>query len=432
MKKIEPTLAGGLRDYLPEDMIPRQDMLDIIREVFERFGFVPLDTPALEKEEILTGGDKEFKKQIFRIKSSEKLALRFDLTVPLARVVSSRFEIGRPFKRYQMGKVWRGESQQFGRYREFMQCDADIVGASSLMADSEAISLAYETLAALGIRSFIIKINNRKILNGLYEVAGFPKKLTDAVLRVIDKLDKQSWDKVVGELEGLKLGAPSIAAIGRFVKIKEMSDAETMFEKSKLALEGISELKAIDKYLEALHVPKDKYTYDFSVARGLGYYTGVVFEAVLTDGSTVGTILAGGRYDGLVERFSSTPVPAVGMSVGIDRLFAALEKLGKIRKQKTLSSVLVLNFDRSCEGEVLKIASDLRRAGIKTDLYLGKEETFKGQFAYGVSHEYPALVIYGSKEKDSGLVQVRDMKAGEQTGVNPVGLIAHARSILPR
>jgi len=430
MKRIEPTLAGGLRDYLPEDMIPRQKMLDTIREVFERYGFAPLDTPALEKEEILTGGDKEFKKQIFKIKNSEKLALRFDLTVPLARVFALHSDLGRPFKRYQIGKVWRGESQQFGRYREFTQCDADVVGSANMMADSEMVALIYETLSGLGLKDFKIKINNRKILADLYKVAQFSKRLNNQVLRIIDKIDKQGWEGVKRELAGLKLSEGSLKMIESFIQAKAFDEIEELFIGSKSAVEGIEELKTIDLNLKSLGVPGDKYSFDFSVVRGLGYYTGCVFEAVLTEGPVVGTVAAGGRYDSLLERFGSVPVQAVGMSIGIDRLFAALEKLGKIEKRKTISEVLVLNFDKACESEVLKIAADLRRAGIKTDLYLGKEETFKGQFAYGVSHEYPVLVIFGSKEKEGGLIQVRDMKAGRQAGVNAAGLVDRVKSVL--
>ncbi len=423
-RKINPTLAGGLRDYLPEDMIPRQEMLDTIREVFERFGFVPLDTPALEKEEILTGGDQNFDKQIFRIASNKDdketsgLALRFDLTVPLARVFAANSSsLTRPFKRYQIGKVFRGESAQMGRYREFTQCDADIVASDSLMADAEIIALIYETLKSLGIEKFKIKINNRALLNRkLEELLGseaIKMGRLPRVLRAIDKLDRGTDEFT----QALKLAS---YGTGTASKIKAMLDD----------LQPDDELKSIFRDIENFGVNKENYEFNKYIARGLGYYTGIVFETFLDDMPEIGSICSGGRYDGLVERFSSERVPAVGVSIGIDRLYVALEKLGKIKKRKTIADVLVLNFDKACEGDVLKIATDLRHGGIKTDIYLGKEETFKGQFAYGVSHEYPVLVIFGSKERERGIVQVRNMKKHEQIEVPSDELVGKVKELV--
>lgn len=407
-ERIKPELPGGFRDYLPEDMIPRQEMLDKIRFIFERFGFVPLDTPSIERTELLTGGDKEFNKQIYKIASNKEnqklsdLALRFDLTIPLARVVAANPEIKKPFKRYQMGKVFRAESSQAGRYNEFMQCDADIVGTDSSMSDAEIIALVYETLTTLGIDNFVIKINDREILNEVFSNVGIPEDKYDFVLRAIDKLDK------IGEKEVKK---QLIELIGEEQTKEIFSSLENIPDKS------FKKLSEISNNLSYLGIPEDKYELDPTIVRGLGYYTGTVFETVLTDLPEVGTVVAGGRYDGLVEKFSSNKLPAVGMSIGIDRLFAALEKLGKIEKKKSTADVLVLNFDESCSELVQEITTDLRRNNIRTELYLGKEDTFKGQLAYAVSDEYPLVVIVGPKELEKGVAQIKDMKKRSQEEV---------------
>ena len=240
MQAIEPKLPGGFKDYLPEDMIPRQKMLDTIRNVFERFGFSPLSTSAIEKTDVLTGGDQNFKKQIYGVVSQggdeSELSLRFDLTVPLARVVAANVgTLKKPFKRYEMDKVWRGERQQAGRYREFMQCDADIIGSDKLSSDAEIIALMAETMRALGFSKFIIRINNRKILNALAEYGGFEGWKTEPVLRALDKLDKQSWNDVAVELadkKGAYLSAEQIEAVRKFVELKG-STAKSMLEKAE-------------------------------------------------------------------------------------------------------------------------------------------------------------------------------------------------------
>src|SRR3989344_3373173 len=347
-KYINPELAGGFRDYLPEDMIPRQKMFDTIRDVFERFGFVPLDTPGLEKEEILTGGDPNFRMQIFRAglrAGDEGLALRFDLTVPLARVVSAYGEkLEKPFKRYQIGKVWRGEKPQAGRFREFVQFDAEIV------------ALIYETLTALGLSRFVIKVNNRKILNGLPSLVGFELTSNAEVLRIIDKLDKIGWDGVKVELaEKLNLSDSQTDKLKQFIDIRSDSQEETLARLAELGadspniVEGSNELKEIISHIRSLGIPDRMWRIDLSVARGLGYYTGPVFETTLTDIPEIGSVFSGGRFDDLVARFGERSVPATGASVGVDRLFAAMDKLGLVKKEKTVAQVLVLNFDSQAE-----------------------------------------------------------------------------------
>jgi len=423
---IEPTLPGGFKDYLPEDMIPRQRLFDGIRTVFERFGFVPLDTPCVERADILTGGDPEFQKQIFYVSQpggkEEATALRFDLTVPLARVVAAYGDkIQRPFRRYQIGRLWRGERQQAGRYREFAQCDADIVGVSDMRADAEIIALMNALMNELGFKNFLIRVNNRKILNGLSEYASFEKEETNSVIRTVDKLDKQSWEEIETELkEKIKLSDNSIQKIKNFVFSAKDNQKETLaafseiFKGIQIAEEGIQELSEIEKYLDAMGVPQNAWKIDPSVARGLGYYTGPVFETQLLDLKEIGSVFSGGRYDGLVSRFSKQNVPAVGASLGIDRLFSAMETLGLVEKKKSSVQALVLNFEDKAKERVLQILSFLRNKGINSVLYLGSESTLKGQLSYAVKEEIPFVVIVGEEELKENTVVTKNLATREQ------------------
>lgn len=445
-KRITPEVAAGFKDYLPEDMIPRQRMLDTIRGVFERFGFVPLDTPAIEKEEILTGGEENFRMQIFRTNVQvgwDTLALRFDLTVPLARVIAQYpNEVKKPFKRYQVGKVWRAEKPQAGRYREFIQFDADTVGSSSMMADAEIVAIMYATMKALGVNDFRIRVNNRKVLNGLPAFAGFPEEKIADVLRTIDKLDKQGWESVREELcnsvekEGCGLGEKSADEIKRFLDIRGSSNENILTEVEKLmgsvpvVMEGVRELRAIVENVTVLGVPDDMWAIDLSVARGLGYYTGPVFETILTKLPNFGSVFSGGRYDGLVERFSDVSIPATGASVGVDRLFAAMQELGLISAQKTVTQVIILNFDAKCEGYVQEIATFVRDGGVSAEIYFGNESTIKGQLAFALNAEVPVIIIAGSNEKEKGTVQVKDPRARTQDEVRKEELLSKLREVL--
>ncbi len=435
MKKIDPNLASGFKDYLPDEMIPKQEMFDTIRAVFENFGFSPLETPVVEREEVLTGGDADFNKQIFRIASDKEdgsgLALRFDLTVPLARVIASNLELSRPFKRYQIGKAFRAEHPQMGRFREFMQCDADIVGSNSPMADAEIISLIYNSMMRLNLKDFTIKIGSRKILSGIIgELA--PKSDADSVLRIIDKLDKIGWEGVEEELKSLKTDIKTS-------DLKEALETDILtggltakYPSSEILKEGVDELTRVLDHLEALNVPRDNYIVDLSIARGLGYYTGIVFETILKDMPNIGSVASGGRYDGLIERFSKDNIPAVGVSIGVDRLFTALVKLGSLKPAKRLTEVLILNFDGSSAEKVQKMATLLRLDGINTEIYLGNDNSFKGQLAYAVKEEFPIVVIIGPKEMVGGTIQVKDMKKREQSEVPEAGLLSKVRQLLPR
>lgn len=393
---------------MPEDMIPRNNMLETIKRTFERFGFAPMDTPGLERAEVLGKEGSDFLIYRAGLEGSQDMALRYDLTVPLARVVAANPDLPRPFKRYQFGRVWRGEKQQTGkgRWREFTQLDIDIVGSNSSQADAEIVAVMYETLNALGLTgNFIIKLNNRKILAGL----------SDEVLRTIDKLDKVGRDGVEKEL--VEKFTPDEAE-----KAKRLFAGEPVIN---------DELQALIDNAKLLDVPESALRVDNTVVRGLGYYTGNIFEAVLLNSDTdFGSIISGGRYDNLVERFAPYSVPAVGASVGVDRLFSALDQLDLVKRQKTTAKVLVLNFDESCRDEVQKAASQLRRAEVPTELYLGQEDSFKGQLAYAVKREYPIVIILGADEKSKGVVQIKNMSARTQTEVSQDNLTSSVKEIL--
>jgi len=438
---IEPKLASGFKDYLPEDMIPRQEMFDKIRAVFENFGFVPLDTPGLEKDEIITGGDPDFKMNVWHASikdDSEKMALRFDLTVPLARVIAGNPDIKKPFKRYQIGKVWRGERPQAGRYREFVQFDADIVGSASILADAEIIAIMNATMIALEIPNFLIRINNRKILNGLAEYADFSSDKNSAVLRSIDKLDKQGWDKVSAELCDAKIGLTSeqAEAIKKFVDLRAdtptetLNAAEVLMARSPTAMSGIIELREIVDAVRAMGVPDNRWKIDLSVARGLGYYTGPVFETVLTDILEIGSVFSGGRYDGLVSKFSAQSVPATGASVGVDRLFAALSKLNLIKQKKSVSKAIVICLDKSVQEQCLLAVSKMRTSGISSEVFFDYSKGLKDQLGYASNREIPLAVIIGTEESEKNTAKIKDLRSGDQKEIAIDDLVTEIKKLI--
>lgn len=462
-KKIVPRTPAGFKDYLPKDMIPRQKMFDTIRSVFELYGFVPLDGPCVEQEEILTGGDPDFKMNIYsaiqlqdfkklenlekdglRDKEKDRIfgdakALRFDLTVQLARILAQYPELSLPFKRYQIGKVWRGETPQAGRYREFMQFDVDIAGSDSMMADAEIIAIMSAVMKALKIENFIVKVNNRKILNGLSESVGFDSELTPTVLRILDKLDKIQMEGVESELSDVGLKDNQIKLIRKFIEITGSNSdmliqASELMKKSQTATEGISELQEISKNLESLGIEESAWKVDFSVARGLGYYTGPVFETVLTnlpeDFSVKGSVFSGGRYDGLVEKFSDKSIPATGAAVGVDRLFAALQELNKIPQEKTVTKVMILNFDPEAKFYIQEIAGMFRNSNISTEVYLGKESKLRDQLGFAKTSEIPFVIIAGGEEVNNNTVQIKYMNEGKQETVDKSQIVDKIKSAI--
>jgi len=427
--RIDPTNPSGFRDSLPADAAMRQAMMTRIAGVFERFGFAPIDTPALERPEVLTGGDEQFNKNIYRARiteDDEPLALRFDLTVPLARFVAAHADdLQFPFLRYHIGKVWRGEHPQTGRYREFIQCDVDIVGGNSILADAQIIAVMYAVFSELGLSDRVrIRISNRKVLNGLADFLQFDAQRTPQVLRAIDKLDQQNWDVVAKELsDKVGLDAQQIDAIQEFLALKAetpealLNQASALLKFGTQSEQGINELRELIASLDSLRIPRSAWELDLAVARGLGYYTGTVFETTLLALPQYGSVCSGGRYDDLVSHFSPMQLSGVGTSIGIDRLIAALDELGLSQRNVAPARVAVLNFDASCRDSVLGLTTTLRDAGIATVLYLGNDDNLKGQLAWAVKGEFPFVIIMGTNELARGVVQLKDMSARTQSEV---------------
>ncbi len=413
-KLIKPELPGGFRDVLPSQMIAKQKMMEAIRGVFEKFGFDPMETPAVERTDVLITGDKESDKIIFRVAPAvrgevkdtdrDEASLRFDLTVPLARVLAANPDIPKPFKRYQIGNVWRGERSQFGRYKEFTQMDIDILGVKSADADAEVIQVMYEAMKTLGIDNFKIRLNDKEEMLKLLDEFGIPENNRKVLLIAVDKKDKLSPDKWKNEV--IRASGISPEAAEKYLwKIS----GENMLETTKI--------KALREKVEKLGVPQKYLIYDTSLVRGFGYYTGSVFETVLTDIPEIGSVFSGGRFDGLTSRFSRESWPAVGASVGVDRLLAALEKLGKIKKQATLVQVLVLNLSPELASDYSQVLKNLRIEKIRSMLYIGDDMSFQNQLAYAVKKEIPFVLIYGEKEKLSGNPQIKDLRKETQEAV---------------
>ena len=421
-KRVKPELGSGFRDYGSGDAILRQRLLEKIRKTFEDFGFDPMETPAVERTEVLLGGEKESGKIIFNVRGSKEkksdLSLRFDLTVPLARFLAINPEIPKPFKRYQIGNVWRGESPQAGRYREFLQADLDIAGASSTDADAEIIAVIWNTFKNLGLSKFIIKINNRKVLNGLPQYAGFPEKKLPELLRLVDKKEKIGEEALKKELKKVfkeKVAAKiwEIIAISGDTKTRLIKARETL-RGNAAAEEGINELIEIARNLNTAGVLPENWEIDYSVARGLGYYTGSVFETYLTDAKEFGSVASGGRYDFLTVPFTGQKLPTVGGSIGVDRLYAVFEKLNLLKKKQTSVKVLILNLLPELKKEYLELAQVMRAANINTSFYLGDDRAFQAQLAYAVKKEIPYVVILGENESKRSTVTVKNLVTREQ------------------
>ncbi len=431
---VEPRLLRGFRDYLPAQMNARLKMIATIRAVYERYGFLPLDTPALEHRVTLMGYGDENTKQIFDFQNPEEehVALRFDLTVPLARVVAQYPDLPMPFRRYQVAPVWRADKPDPGRFREFMQFDLDSVGTSSIAADAEIICGMYDTLKALGFERFRVRFSDRKVLNSLLDYAGIPHDAAHKVFRVLDKLEKIGLQDVRAELtagrvdasgdriQGLGLSNDQVTRIVEFVQIKQgkrrevLAALENLFRDVPSAREAADELRAIIDTLEALDIPEENVALDLSIARGLDYYTGPVFEAVLTDAPEFGSVFGGGRYDGLVERFLGRKIPAVGASVGVDRLLAAMVKLGLVSTAASTAQVIVVVMEPSRLIEYQKITRQLRGAGINTELYLGEERSLGKQLQYANRQGIPVAVIIGGDEFTRDEVTIKNLRLGGQ------------------
>jgi histidyl-tRNA synthetase len=437
-KRIEPRTLKGFRDYLPDAMARREALIEKAKAVYRSFGFAPIDTPALEYAEILLGkGSDETDKQTYRFQDNggRDIALRFDLTVPFARFVAQHLnEVGTPFKRYHIGSVWRGENTQRGRYREFMQCDFDIIGTDSVYADVEIALIINRLFESLGVQRFKIHLNNRKVLNGLLEAQGLLAQST-AVLRALDKLAKIGADKVVEEMM-TTAGASEVQA-RHVVSLAELqgSNAEILAAVSKLVgnselgAVGVQALQTMVSALEQAGVPTERVRLDLAVARGLDYYTGTVFETFLDDLPSIGSCCSGGRYDNLASLYTSQVLPGVGASLGLDRLLAALEELKVESPGAWSNTVLVVLFDASRHGDYLKVANDLRAQGVAAELY-PEAKKIGVQLKYADRRGHRLAVIVGDAEWQSGKAQLKDLRNNQTSEVALSDLPVTCRNIL--
>jgi histidyl-tRNA synthetase len=399
IEKMSPRLLQGFRDFLPEKKVRRDWLIKTVSLAYESFGFQPLETPVLEFADILTGKyGEEANLMMYRFKDQgdRDVAMRYDLTIPFARVIAQYPELTKPFKRYQVAPVWRSDSPQAGRYREFYQMDVDTAGSNSSLADTEIVQLIYTAMTKLGMENFNIRLNNRKILNGLLEVAEIDQTKANKVFQLIDKTEKISPEDFEKSLLDV-ISQNQTQKVLDFMSLKGenseiLTKLKTMFDKSKTGLEGVAELEKVLTYLKSVQIDSAKIKIDLSIARGLDYYTGLVFETIVLDAPKMGSVFSGGRYDELIGLFTGTDIPAVGVSCGVDRLFAVMEKLEKLPKQTQNAEILVTVFPENPEIS-LKVAEALRTAGIKTELYLGEKESLSPQLAYANKLSIPVVVI---------------------------------------
>lgn len=422
MERIQPRTLPGFMELLPNDQIAFNEIKEKIQKSYERFGFLPLDTPIIEDAGVLlakAGGETE--KQIYRFSKGENdLALRFDLTVPLAKYVSEYYgELSFPFKRYQIGKVYRGEKAQAGRYREFYQCDVDIIGDGelSIIHDAEIPSIIYTTFKALGFEKFTIHINNRKILNGIFDEIGSIDKTTD-ILRIIDKIEKIGSEKVREELREIGLQEKEIRTIMDFIKIsgtnsEKIETLKNLGIKSEIFNLGINELEQVINYIKVCGVPEKNVEVDLTIARGLDYYTGTVYETFLDDYKKLGSVCSGGRYENLAGYYTDKKLPGVGISIGLTRFFYQANKEGLIESDnKSISKVLVIPMTDNLE-KCMEIASNLRNAKINTEIFLADKKV-KAKFKYADKLNIPFAVVIGDDEIANNKVTLKNMKTGEQ------------------
>jgi histidyl-tRNA synthetase len=426
-RKVEPRLPRGMRDILPQQMILRQYVIGTIQEVFERFGFEPLQTPAIELSEIFTGkyGD-EAEHLIYRLSrqasKGPELVLRYDLTVPLCRVVAQYPELVKPFKRYQIAPVWRGERPQKGRYREFYQCDADTIGTSSVLADAEMLNIIYEVLSRLGFESFVMNLNNRKVLTGIGRLSGVPEEVLPVLYRSIDKLDKIGEDGVrddLAALDAVRMPSETVDRLLGLLGIQGSAEELVALLGKDLAAypeaaEGVAELGEIIGYLRGLGIPEDCYRIVPSMVRGLDYYTGPIFETVVKE-PKIGSITGGGRYDRLVGMFMQRSYPATGTTIGIERIIDVMEELKMFPPDvgPTVTKVLVTRFSPDMIETSLRCATALRRAGINAEVYF-ESDPLGGQIRYALKKGIPFVAVVGPDEAAAGKVTIRNLAAGKQ------------------
>ena len=419
---IEPRTLPGFMELMPDEQILFNQMKSKIENVYKRYGFLPLDTPVLELSDVLlakAGGETE--KQIYRFeKGDTDISMRFDLTVPLAKYVAKNYgNLSFPFRRYQIGKVYRGERAQKGRFREFYQCDIDIIGDGelSIINDAELPSVIYNIFTELGFDDFTIKINNRKILNGLFESIN-QKENSVEILRIIDKIEKIGKEAVIEELEKLNVSKESINSIISFMEISGTTDEKLQkLESLKIENEtfktGLTELKDVVKYVRLFGIPEKNFMVDLSIARGLDYYTGTVYETFLNGYREIGSVCSGGRYENLAEFYTNKKLPGVGISIGLTRLFYKLNELNLIKVEKnSVSDVLIVPMTDDLQ-MAIKIANDLRKNGINTEVFLN-DKKLKAKMKYADKLKIPYVIVIGEDEINSGIVKIKNMKTGEE------------------
>ncbi len=422
---IQPRTLKGFRDFLPGPMLRREHLVETVKGVFRSYGYSPIDTPALEHTEILLGkGGDETDKQLYRFNDAggRDIALRFDLTVPLARFMAQHAgTLGAPFKRYHVGPVWRGENTQRGRYREFLQSDFDTIGTESIVADIETGLVIHDLFTALGFDAFTIRLNNRKVLTGFLEHLDLTGEAT-AVLRALDKLPKIGRDAVAAELGQEAAVSPSqadeilrLAALGGG-NDEVLAALEPLIASSETGRTGLAELREVLGGMAAAGVPGDRVTIDVSIARGLDYYTGTVFETFLDALPEIGSCCSGGRYDDLASLYTTQRFPGVGASLGVDRLLAAMDELEMGPRRDTAAAVLVVYFEADRRDDYLALASRLRREGLDVELY-PEPRKVGAQLKYADRRGHRLAVIVGEREWDTGTVQIKDLASGKSVDV---------------
>ncbi len=424
MAKMTPRTLSGFMELLPRPQQQMERMMDILRRTYSLYGFTPLDTPVIEASEVLLAkGGGETEKQIYRFqKGDADLSLRFDLTVPLAKYVALHYnELSFPFRRYQIGKVYRGERAQRGRFREFYQADIDIIGDGKLdiVNEAEIPAIICQTFTSLGLRRFQIRVNNRKILNGFYAMQGLTEKSGD-IMRTVDKLDKIGPEKVRQcLLEDCGLTEGQAEEILKFIAITgsntQVLDALDSYSgRSELFDEGLSELRTVVKYLSAFGVPEERFAVDLTIARGLDYYTGTVYETTLLDHPEIGSVCSGGRYDNLAEYYTDRQLPGVGISIGLTRLFYVLGEQGMLNPELPTApaDVLILPMTEDL-APAIALATDLRGRGVRTQLYT-EPKKFKAKMSYADKVGVPYVIFLGDDEIAQGVVACKDMASGEQ------------------
>ena len=440
MAKVSPRTLSGFMELLPEQQMKMERMMEILRQSYSVYGFTPLDTPIIESAEVLLAkGGGETEKQIYRfMKGESDLALRFDLTVPLAKYVAGHYgELTFPFRRYQIGKVYRGERAQRGRFREFYQADIDVIGDGKLdiINEAEIPAIIYNTFSKFGITKFKIKVNNRKILNGFYAMNGMSERAGD-IMRTVDKLDKIGAEKVrqllIDDVKMLPCKAENVldfmAICGSndevIAALERYRGMDATFD------QGLDELKTVTGYLAAFGVPEENFAVDLTIARGLDYYTGTVYETEMTEHPEIGSVCSGGRYDNLAEYYTDKQLPGVGISIGLTRLFYVLNEQGLLSDEIVTApcDALVIPMTEDA-GFAISAATALRAGGVRTQLY-GEKKKFKAKMSYADKLKVPFVVLVGEDEINEGVLSVKNMQTGEQVKLSPAAAAEHIAAVI--